>query len=37
MRIASSTVHVYVKSIYAKFGVRSRPQLLARFLADVEI
>lgn len=34
LAISSHTVHVYVKSIYRHFGVMSRSELLARFIAD---
>ncbi len=31
------TVHEHVRRIYRKFGVRSRPQLMAKFLADIDV
>ena len=32
--ISPQTVHAHVKSLYRGFGVASRAQLLAKFLAD---
>jgi DNA-binding NarL/FixJ family response regulator len=37
MKLGHSTVHVYVKSIYVKFRVRSRAQLMAKFLTHVKV
>jgi DNA-binding CsgD family transcriptional regulator len=37
MKLGVSTVHVYVKSIYVKFRVTSRPRLLAKFLVDIKV
>lgn len=32
LRISKHTVHVYVKSLYKRFGVNSRPELLAKWV-----
>ena len=32
LAISRHTVHVYVKSLYKRFGVNSRPELLARWV-----
>jgi DNA-binding CsgD family transcriptional regulator len=32
LSISKHTVHVYVKSLYKRFGVNSRPELLARWV-----
>ena len=37
MKLKTSTVHVYVKAIYIKFGVRSRPKLMAKFLTGIKL
>lgn len=37
MRLCASTVHVYVRGIYRKLRVKSRSQLMAKFLTHVEI
>ena len=31
--LSRHTIHEYVKALYRRFGVRSRPELLARFVA----
>ena len=35
LEISPQTVHAHVKSLYRGFGVASRAQLMAKFLADV--
>lgn len=32
LKISRHTVHVYVKSLYKRFGVNSRPELLAKWV-----
>ena len=32
LSISQHTVHVYVKSLYKRFGVNSRPELLAKWV-----
>ncbi|HEY1923486.1 MAG TPA: helix-turn-helix transcriptional regulator [Tepidisphaeraceae bacterium] len=34
LRISKHTVHVYVKSLYKRFGVNSRPELLAKWVRN---
>ena len=37
MRLGVATVHTHVKRIYVKFGVNSRRELMAKFLAGIKV